>query len=119
MSDPLPASRYRIFVYGSLRPGQPEHTRICGGYTFTAVPAQTRGRILQLADGYPALTTGSDWIEGEVLCFDDPALLEAMDRWEVYDPAEPENSEYNRRACPVWDRAGQPLGTVEAYWLGA
>lgn len=63
-SPPLP-----LFVYGSLRRGQPAHRRFCG--RATVIPeAGLWGRLYQLAAGYPALAlpTGSILAQGS----DDP-----------------------------------------------
>ncbi len=91
-----------IFVYGTLRPGGPNHERYCRGVV-AIEPAKVRGRIEHLPAGYPmlhvsgdeVLARGSsdphadaalqeDWrartlsapegasVEGELLGFDDP-----------------------------------------------
>ena len=95
--------RIDVFVYGTLRPGGPNHDRYCRDVA-AIEPATVRGRIEHLPAGYPmlhvsandVLARGSsdaladaalqdEWrkrtssapegaaVEGEILGFDDPA----------------------------------------------
>jgi gamma-glutamylcyclotransferase (GGCT)/AIG2-like uncharacterized protein YtfP len=43
-----------VFVYGTLRPGTPEHAALCGDVVACAA-AWVWGRLRQLPEGYPAL----------------------------------------------------------------
>ena len=52
---------FRVFVYGSLRPGTLHHRQFCEGKIDRAIAAFMRGNLYHLARGYPALTDGDDW----------------------------------------------------------
>lgn len=86
-----------VFVYGLLRPG-------CTGFAelnlhermIVVGPDAVAGRLYDLGD-YPGLVPGGDAIvRGELLLPLDPDVLAALDRYEEYDPADPEGSEYVR-----------------------
>jgi gamma-glutamylcyclotransferase (GGCT)/AIG2-like uncharacterized protein YtfP len=52
-----------LFVYGTLRRGQPAH-HLLQGAEFVGT-ARVRGRIVE-AGGYPALAVGDQWVTGEL-----------------------------------------------------
>ncbi len=61
----------------------------------------TAGMLFR-AGRYPALTAGDGVVHGEMYAMSDPpALLEALDELEEYDPLHPETSAYVRRLCDV------------------
>lgn len=109
-------ARIRVFVYGTLLPGQPDHQRICRAFPVTSHPAFARGHLYALPVGYPALARGQDWISGALLEFDDPALLAAFDEWEDCRPGSPD-SLYHRLWCPVFDARHQPFGSAWIYFM--
>ncbi len=71
-----------LAVYGTLRPdgrayaafGLAQRTRHLG-------PCQIAGRIVDLG-GYPGLLPGDEAVAGDLLAFDDPALLDELDAYE-------------------------------------
>lgn len=71
-----------LAVYGTLRPGGrayaafglAERTRHLGS-------CRIAGRIVDLG-GYPGLLAGDDAVAGDLLAFDDPALLDELDAYE-------------------------------------
>ena len=82
---------HRIFVYGTLKQGFGNHDRIFGGYDIKITPAWTYGKLYDL--GYfPALTEGNNKVYGELIEFDNPAILKRVDYLEGY---RGENSNYN------------------------
>lgn len=94
--NPLP-----LAVYGTLRPGGraysafglAERTRHIG-------PCRVAGRIVDLG-GYPGLIAGQDAVVGDLLAFDDPALLDELD---VY-----EGEGYARATVRLIEPAGEAL----------
>ena len=80
-----------LFVYGTLKRGQPAHRRYCGDAVFITSGA-VRGRLHRHPDGYPVLVlapsmlvTGPDWqwIRGELFRLRDPARnLARIDAYE-------------------------------------
>ena len=71
-----------LAVYGTLRPGgrayeafgPAQRTRHLG-------PCRIAGRIVDLG-GYPGLLVGDEAVAGDLLGFDDPALLDELDAYE-------------------------------------
>ncbi|BAK66480.1 hypothetical protein SLG_18050 [Sphingobium sp. SYK-6] len=97
-------SPFRLFTYGQLMPGGTgyqtlglEHrTRHLG-------PDRVAGRLYHLGD-YPGLITGAHGIvQGEVLEFEEPGLIEEIDLYELYDPENPVGSEYRRIEVDLLD----------------
>jgi len=95
---------FLLFVYGQLRPG---------GSGFRALGLETRahnlgperiaGWLYHLGD-YPGLVTGSQgMVHGELLSFTDPALIDEIDAYELYDPGHPGRSEYLRIEVDLLD----------------
>ena len=80
-----------LFTYGTLKRGFQNHHRIFGGYDIKITPAWTYGKLYDL--GYfPALTEGNNKVYGELIEFDNPAILKRVDYLEGY---RGENSNYN------------------------
>lgn len=113
----LPLARFHVFVYGTLRPGGYYARKICTPYPHDYTPAVVDGRLYHLRPGYPGLTHGPDPVRGEVLSFDDPALLRDLDRLEDFHPnAPPARNLYLRETTQARDPAtGHPLGEVQIY----
>lgn len=113
----LPAARFHIFVYGTLRPGGYYARKICTPYPHHYTPAVVDGRLYHLKPGYPGLAHGADTVRGEVLSFDDPALLSALDRLEDYHAdGPPARNLYIREHALARDpTTGRPLGEVQLY----
>ena len=78
----------RVFVYGTLKSGQIRES-MWPHSPIEILPMKTRGRLYDLGP-YPAMTTGDDWVLGEVWRFDFdqmPATLETLDAIEGYQNA--------------------------------
>ncbi|WP_404784060.1 gamma-glutamylcyclotransferase [Altericista sp. CCNU0014] len=108
----------RVFVYGTLKPGQVNYDRYCGDRILQALPAQVRGRLFHLSLGYPGMTSGDAWVQGYLLQFADESALLALDRLEDYQPQRPEaHNEYQRREAEVFGQDGRSLGFAWAYFM--
>jgi len=70
----------RLFVYGTLRRGQPNHALLGGAPLVGSVLTEPCFELIESA-GYPALVPGTTAIEGEVYAVD-PALLAQLDAFE-------------------------------------
>jgi gamma-glutamylcyclotransferase (GGCT)/AIG2-like uncharacterized protein YtfP len=110
----------KVFVYGTLKPGQVNFERYCGGdRTITPpLPAQVRGKLFGLSLGYPAMTLGETWVQGYLLALADETILVALDALEDYRPhrAEAQN-EYQRREVEVFETDGRSLGLAWVYFM--
>jgi gamma-glutamylcyclotransferase (GGCT)/AIG2-like uncharacterized protein YtfP len=75
------AQRLAVFVYGTLKRGQVNHDRFCRS-AVTVEPAVTRGRLVHLAAGYPALAVSAamqlTWATGDPM--EDLALQHEWER---------------------------------------
>ncbi|MBD2043746.1 gamma-glutamylcyclotransferase family protein [Microcoleus sp. FACHB-672] len=111
-------SLLKVFVYGTLKPGQCNYQRYCAGKVVAAQPATVFGRLFALPVGYPAMTAGDALISGVLLSFSDPTVLHDLDRLEDYDPHRlPVQNEYNRVQIEVFDLSGQKLDLAWVYLM--
>lgn len=90
---PLPGTPLcTLFVYGTLRSGQPNSPRL-GGATLVG-PARVGGRLAHLGK-YPGLVDGDSRVLGEV--YELPiAALGRIDELEGYDESDPDGSLFLR-----------------------
>ncbi|AQS69732.1 gamma-glutamylcyclotransferase family protein [Streptomyces pactum] len=113
----METARLPFFVYGTLRPGGPNHDLFLRGRTRAEEPARLHGAVLYAGPGYPyaveepAGAVGA--VVGGVLVTARPEsydeLLAALDRLEVYVPGDPRNL-YVRMARTVVRAAdGRPV----------
>ncbi|MFC4472108.1 gamma-glutamylcyclotransferase family protein [Streptomyces xiangluensis] len=97
-------SRLPIFVYGTLRPGEPNHEPFLLGRTVSEVPGRLKGAVLYEGPGYPyALEEAGGVVCGELITpvsEEYGQLLLALDRLEDYAPGDPRNL-YERVARDV------------------
>lgn len=109
----------KVFVYGTLKPGQVNFERYCGGNRLHySLPAQVQGRLFDLSLGYPGMTLGETWVKGYLLELADESLLTALDRLEDYHPDRPESqNEYQRTEIEVYGVDGRSLGLAWAYFM--
>ncbi|WP_293124302.1 gamma-glutamylcyclotransferase [Microcoleus sp. bin38.metabat.b11b12b14.051] len=108
----------KVFVYGTLKPGESNYLRYCEGKVVDACPAIARGQLFALPIGYPAMVTGDGNVYGFLLNFANSAILEDLDRLEDYHPLrEPTENEYQRQEVEICDRHLKPLGTAWAYFM--
>jgi gamma-glutamylcyclotransferase (GGCT)/AIG2-like uncharacterized protein YtfP len=87
---PLP-----FFVYGTLRPGEPNHDRFLRGRTDSEERARLHGAALYDGPGYPyAVEEPGSVVCGELVTARTaayPQLLRELDRLEDYAPGDPRN----------------------------
>ncbi|MFF8829458.1 gamma-glutamylcyclotransferase family protein [Streptomyces sp. NPDC015131] len=99
-----PPPELPFFVYGTLRPGEPNHERFLRGRTAAEEPARLAGALLHDGPGYPYLLRGGGQVEGELVSAAPgryEALLSVLDRLEEYfGPGHPLNV-YEREVCDV------------------
>jgi gamma-glutamylcyclotransferase (GGCT)/AIG2-like uncharacterized protein YtfP len=111
----------RLFVYGTLRLGQPNHARLLGGAVAWHRPAVLPDHQLLVA-GLPFVAEADDG--GQVLgdlfglapegC---QSVLRAIDRFEGYRPADPAGSLYVRVERPVAYRAEDGRTVTTTAWV--
>ena len=113
----MTASEIRVFVYGTLKPGERFHQSYCADRLTSAQPAIARGQLFHLSlCGYPAMTDGDRPVRGFLLSFTEPSILSNLDWLEDYDPnSSPELNSYNRQEIEVFDVDGNSLGQAWAY----
>lgn len=106
-----------VFVYGTLRPGEANHTPALGGRVALCEPAVLPGALLFHGPGYPYAVDGSaaDLAHGELIhpfpgVYD--AVLADLDRLEEYVPGDP-GSLYER----VLRDTVRPDGVRRPAWV--
>lgn len=108
----------KVFVYGTLKPGEINYDRYCAGKVVKEQPAIAYGQLYHLSLGYPGMIRGDDQVQGFLLTFADSAIFDSLDQLEDYDPnRRPEDNEYNREQIEVYDKAGQSLGLAWVYFM--
>jgi gamma-glutamylcyclotransferase (GGCT)/AIG2-like uncharacterized protein YtfP len=108
----------KVFVYGTLKPGESNYERFCAGKVLQAQRAIARGHLYALPIGYPAMTPGDREVHGFLLTFTDNEILHHLDRLEDYNPHRyPEQNEYNRQLIETFNLSGQPLATAWTYLM--
>lgn len=108
----------RVFVYGTLKPEESNYERYCKGKVITAQRAIAFGQLFSLPMGYPAMVSGNQPVQGFVLSFSDPKILESLDRLEGYSPHNPQNqNEYDRQQIEIFDEANRTLGFAWVYLM--
>ena len=108
----------KVFVYGTLKPGEINYQRFCAGKVIEEKRAIAQGHLFALPFGYPAMTPGDGRVQGYLLTFADSEVLCALDRLEDYHPERlPEHNEYNRQLIETFNLAGEPLETAWAYLM--
>jgi len=110
----------KIFVYGTLKPGERNYQTYCGDRVITAVPALVTGKLFILPAGYPALVWAepAGWVQGFLLTFATNEPLQFLDRLEDYQENRPaaENL-YQRRQVTVFspDLKKLPIALAQAW----
>lgn len=98
------SSRLPFFVYGTLRPGEPNHDLFLRGRTQSEVPGRLTGAVLYYGPGYPyAVEEPGGVVRGELVTADPDRygqLLGTLDRLEEYVPGDAGNL-YERVARDV------------------
>jgi len=111
-------SYLKIFVYGTLKPGEANYQSYCAENIVEYLPAIAKGLLYELPIGYPAMTRGESTVHGFVLSFKNPEILLDLDNLEDYHPQRPpEQNEYQRQKIQVFTSNGQNLGVVWSYLM--
>lgn len=106
----------RVFVYGTLKPGEVNFKPYCEGKVSEITPAYTYGHLYALTVGYPAMTVGDTQVSGVLLTFHDETLLSAIDDLEDYDPGRPPTENlYQREWLKIYTLSGESLGEAWGY----
>ncbi len=77
----------RVFVYGTLKPGEANYQKYCADKVVDAQRATAQGQLFILLMGYPAMTPGDKQVNGYLLSFADSGILHCLDELEDYQPA--------------------------------
>lgn len=108
----------KLFVYGTLKPGEVNYQRYCAGKVVEAYPAIALGQLFDLPFGYPAMTSGHNPVYGYVLSFQDVTILRDLDELEDYDPERsPSQNEYERQLVEILNLNQQSSDTAWAYLM--
>jgi gamma-glutamylcyclotransferase (GGCT)/AIG2-like uncharacterized protein YtfP len=108
----------KVFVYGTLKPGEENYQRYCADKVVNATPAVAQGQLFALPMGYPAMTPGESNVYGYLLCFTDSNILTALDELEDYHPARPVSENlYNRIQIEIHNLQGDSLGWAWVYLM--
>jgi gamma-glutamylcyclotransferase (GGCT)/AIG2-like uncharacterized protein YtfP len=117
-SDQYADDDIRVFVYGTLKPGECNYLRYCEGHVTDQFDAIAYGDLYHLPVGYPAMTMGDRPVHGAVLSLDSLSTLHALDGLEDYDPSRlPDENDYNRTKIEVFDGQGVSRGVVWVYLM--
>ncbi|MHC3472100.1 gamma-glutamylcyclotransferase family protein [Streptomyces sp. 7R007] len=109
--------RLPFFVYGTLRPGEPNHDLFLRGRTHAEEPARLSGAVLYEGPGYPyAVERPGGVVHGELVTArpeEYARLLADLDRLEEYAPGDPRNlyERVPRKALRAAD------GTLTEAWV--
>lgn len=108
----------RVFVYGTLKPGQSNWSAYCGDRTVNIQSAKVRGRLFDLPMGYPSMVVSKDWVKGYLLSFTNDTVLTDLDRLEDYHSDHPSHkNEYQREWVEVFDKEERSQGFAWAYFM--
>ena len=108
----------RVFVYGTLKPGEANYEFYCASDVVEAKKAWVRGELYSLPQGYPAMTTGNDKVYGYLLSFNNSEVLSSLDELEDYHPQRPSKENlYNRTQVEIFDLENNSLGLAWAYLM--
>lgn len=108
----------KVFVYGTLKPGERNYALYCGDRTHSQVAAYTKGLLYHLPVGYPAMTAGNSRVKGVLLTFTDDTVLPYLDELEDYDKERsPELNLYYRSLVPVYDQSDRFLAQAWCYFM--
>ncbi|BAZ42773.1 hypothetical protein NIES4101_87430 [Calothrix sp. NIES-4101] len=95
---------FKVFVYGTLKPGEENYAEYCAGKIVDAKPVYTLGELFALPQGYPAMIKGDNRVYGYLLTFADLEVLTKLDELEDYYPSR-QNSEnlYQREQIEIFN----------------
>ncbi|MDY6897643.1 MAG: gamma-glutamylcyclotransferase [Cyanobacteriota bacterium] len=108
----------RVFVYGTLKPGEANYEFYCASDVVDATKAWVRGELYALPQGYPAMTAGNNSVYGYLLSFANPEVLSSLDELEDYHPQRlNQENLYNRTQVEIFDLENNSLGLAWAYFM--
>lgn len=108
----------RVFVYGTLKPGEANYQKYCADQVTNCQRAVTLGKLFALPVGYPAMSPGGYCVHGYLLSFADSDILDALDELEDYQPARQISENlYYRQQVEICDLQGLSLGDAWAYFM--
>lgn len=110
----------KVFVYGTLKPGEANFTAYCSGYVKSQEEAYVKGLLYALPVGYPAVTEGNNKVRGVLLTFNlnTDFVLQNLDLLEGYQPNRAlDLNEYNRRLVAVYDLDDQIIDRAWCYFM--
>lgn len=111
-------SLLKIFVYGTLKPGEVNYQRYCAAKVVEVKRAIAFGQLFSLPFGYPAMTLGDSPVHGFLLSFSDLKILRQLDWLEDYNPQRPiSENEYYRQQINTYDTGFRLLERAWAYLM--
>jgi gamma-glutamylcyclotransferase (GGCT)/AIG2-like uncharacterized protein YtfP len=116
----MPVAEFvKIFVYGTLKPGECNYEAYCAGHVTEVQEAITYGELFDLPFDYPAMTEGDRPVYGYLLSAN-LAILSDLDELEGYSPDRHDaENEYVRQEIEVFSLQGHPLGNAWVYLMTA
>jgi len=94
----------RVFVYGTLKPGEANYKKYCAGKVVDVKRAFVEGKLFALPMGYPAMMLGNSKVYGYLLSFPNPRILNELDVLENYQPTRQHSENlYNRQIIEVYE----------------
>jgi gamma-glutamylcyclotransferase (GGCT)/AIG2-like uncharacterized protein YtfP len=110
----------RVFVYGTLKPGEANYKRYCALKVVDTKRAYAFGQLFALPVGYPAMTLGDSPVHGYLLSFSDREVLSQLDELEDYQPSRQiAKNLYNRHQIETYDLRGHFLDQAWVYLMTA
>lgn len=108
----------RVFVYGTLKPGEANYKRYCADKIIDVKRAFVQGKLFALPMGYPAMTLGNTQVYGYLLSFSNPRILNELDLLENYQSTrQPLENLYNRQIIEVYQPQSLSLGWAWVYLM--
>lgn len=122
--DDITRPGLKLFVYGTLMPGQSAWEQFCAGQVTAAMPARVQARMYHLPRrGFPAIAESDDpssLVDGFLLYFADESFLSTLDEYEDYYPDQPAaNCFYYRKHIACLDPTGVPFDSAWTYFMSA
>ncbi len=108
----------KVFVYGTLKPGERNYPIYCQDKVIEAIRAYTHGQLYHLSLGYPAMIVGTQKVQGYLLTLADETVLEKLDYLEDYHPLRsPQDNHYSRQTLSIYSLTGETLGDAWGYLM--
>lgn len=107
----------KLFVYGTLRKGNPAYDKYIKDYLLSQYPAYAKGLLYQMKDRqFPALLNGDRMIIGEVFELVDDFDFTALDKYEEYYGLNNCNNLYHRKLIDIYDLNYQVISKAYIYF---